>query len=169
MSSPFSPRTKRGTEETLEALSRTREWASRIDTKNDATNVSTDFVEELREEEERLREKYRIKTTEVAIDNFVFNQEDTVIQILCGNLDEKVSALGELDSYIDDEFGSERPIDLSKEELVWLVAQEVKYHQGRQHGIDEYDDEPLASMDLSSEGEQPSHWGDEFPIYNRDS
>lgn len=169
MSSPFSPRTKRGTEETLEALSRTREWASRIDTKNDATNVNTDFVDDLREEEERLREKYRIKTTEVAIDNFVFNQEDTVIQILCGNLDEKVSALGELDSYIDDDFGSERPLDLSKEELVWLVAQEVKYHQESSHGVDEYDEEPLASMNLSSEGERPSEWSDEFPRYNRDS
>lgn len=172
MSSPFEPGTKRDSaEETLQAIERTTTWASRIDTRNEVEGVDVSaFVEELRAEKERIRGKYRIKTTEVAVDNFVFNKPDLVVDILVGNLDEKVDALGELEGYIADDFGYERPLSLSKEELVWLVAQEVKYHTGKSFGVDRYQEEPFTSMSLDDEGQRPEEWEEaEFPQYNRNS
>lgn len=166
MSSPFGPETKRGTEETLEAISRTRRWASRIDTKNDVPELDVnDFVAELEHQEEELRSKYKLKTTEVSIDNFVFNQEDTVIRILSGDLDEKVDAIETLQNYINDDFGRESPPDLSKEELMWLVAQEVSYHIESAHGLEIYEEE--LDIDLDSVGSVPEKWEEGFPIYNR--
>jgi len=166
MSSPFSRKTKRGTEETLEALSQTITWASRIDTKNDATEIDLDFVDELHEEEERLREVYRIKTTEVEIDNFVFNHIELVTDILCGNLDDQVDALNSCEEYIAEEFGSEKPLSLTKEELSWLVAREVEYHQNSTNGLEEYSESPIADVDLQNMGEKPSQW-DSYPKYHR--
>lgn len=168
MSSPYNPETKRGTEETLEAIARTKTWASRIDTSNDVNDVDiSGFINELKEEETKLREEYRVHTTEVAIDNFVFNQEETVKQILCGNLDDKVSAIKDLQSYIADDFGRESTLSLSKEELMWLVAKEVQYHVNSNHGLDAYDEEPFESMNLNSVGEIPDIWSETYPKYNR--
>lgn len=160
MSSPFDPETKRGTEESLEAISRTVKWASRIDTTNDVTetDVST-FIKELQNEREELLEKYQIKTTEVAIDNFVSNQEEKVISILTGDFEEKYEVLNELEEYIANYFGYVSPLSLDKKELLWLVAQEVKYHRGGSFGVDEYDEE-LNSVNIDSQGERPSVWED---------
>lgn len=167
MSSPYDARTKRGTEETLEAIDRAQRWISRIDTSNDATNLdASTFLDELSSEEDRLREKYRIKTTEVAVDNFVFNNESLVEDILCGDLDEKVAALDELESYINDDFGRENPYSLSKEELAWLVAQEVKSHVDSSTGLDIYSEEPVRSVDLDDVGSQPDVWSEGFPQQN---
>lgn len=165
MSSPFEPGTKGKTEESIQAIERTLQWASRIDTNNDLTSVDVEgFTTELRTELETLRRDYRIKTTERSIDNFVFNHEETVSEIMCGNLDAKVSAVRELESYISDEFGYEDPLDLSKENLLWLVAQQVKKHVTSSRGM--YSGEPYESMDLDSEGERPEHWQDEeYPIH----
>lgn len=163
MSSPYSRETKSGTEETIEALKRTTVWASRIDTKNDATKVDTDFVEQLNQEEQRLRNKHKIKTTELAVDNFVFNQIETTQKILCGDLDEKVSALRQLKNYINDEFGYVNPPKLSKEQLLWLTAREVQRQQDR---IDEYSQSKVVSLDLSDQGETPELWQNkDYPIH----
>lgn len=165
MSSPFSPKTKRGTEETIEALNRTVYWASKIDTKNDATKVTTDFVEELNKEEERLRTKHKIKNTERAVGNFVFNQYGKVQEILCGDLDTKVSALGDLSRYINEEFGYIRPPKLDKEELLWLTAREVQRKKDR---VDEYSEKPVSNVRLLQEGKTPELWqNQDYPIHNR--
>jgi hypothetical protein len=162
MSSPFSLKTKRGTEETIEALNRTVYWASKIDTTNDATEVTTDFVEELNKEEERLRRKHKIKNTERAIDNFVFNQYEKVQKILCGDLDTKVSAIGELNSYINEEFGYVNPPN--KEELLWLTAQEVHRKKDR---MEEYSEKPVSNIQLLEQGKTPELWKNEdYPIYH---
>lgn len=174
MSSPFEPGTKKGMEETIQAIKRTTVWAGRIDTKNDLSKADVDvdigsFISELNDAEDELRERYRIKTTEVSIDNFVFNQEDKVEDILCGDLDTRVAVLSDLDDYIADDFGYIRPLSLSKEEMLWLVAQEVQYHQeGTSHGVDAYNEAPFTDLDLSSVGQRPELWAEEYPIYNRD-
>lgn len=168
MSSPYQPETKRGTEETLEAIDRTAEWASRIDNSNDISGVNVgEFLEELYEEEDRIREKYRVKTMEISIDNFVFNQEEIVENILCGDLDKKVSAIRELQSYIENDFGRENPVSLSKEELMWIVAQEVKRNRKNNYGRDFYDKSSFEEIDFDSVGSRPDTWSEEFPIYNR--
>lgn len=163
MSSPFSLKTKRGTEETIEALRRTSVWASRIDTKNDATELNTSFIEKINKEEERLRTKYKIKNTEVATDNFVFNNTEEVLEILSDDLDKKYEGLEEFNEYISDQFGYVSKPSLSREELIWLVTQEV---QDKKEYIDEYgvfDDEFLLKL-----GSRPELWkGEEFPIYHR--
>jgi hypothetical protein len=174
MSSPFDPETKSGTEETLQAISRATRWLSRIDTGNDLSKTTIDVdvnsvVSELCDAEDQLRERYRIRRTEMSVDNFVYNNIESVTDILCGDLDETVEALSELQSYIKSDFGSVRPLALSKEELLWLVAQEVKYHQdGTVHGMDEYNTDPFSSVDLESCGECPDEWVDNYPLYNRD-
>lgn len=174
MSSPFEPGTKKGMEETIQAIRRATEWAGRIDTKNDLSKADVDvdvneFISEMNDAEDELRERHRIKTTELSIDNFVFNQEDKVEDILFGNLDTRVSVLNDLEDYIEDDFGYVRPLSLSKEEMIWLVAQEVKYHQeSTSHGVDAYLEEPFESLDCDSCGTRPDAWsGEEFPIYNR--
>lgn len=164
MSSPYPPNTNRGTEETLVSIDRTIRWASRLNT-NEISGVDVDsFTDKLQEEEERLREKYKIKTTERAVDNFVFNKTEQVEDILCGNLDEKVEALGELEEYIAEDFGYEEPLSLSKEELTWLVAQELKRHLNSST-LEYYRGEPFESMDLDSEGQQPEEWTEAYPMY----
>lgn len=164
MSSPFSLETKRGTEETIEALHRTAVWASRIDTTNDATEIDTSFVQELNEEEERLKRKYKIKNTERTTDNFVFNHCETVKQILCGDLDEKVSGLEEFRSHLSDEFGYVSPPSLTKEQLLWLLSRQVLTHRGR---IDEYSNGEMDDIDLENQGERPDLWkNEEYPIYS---
>jgi len=166
MSSPYPPNTNRGTEETLVSIDRTIQWASRIST-NDISEVDVDsFTDELREEEEKLRNKYKIKTTELAVDNFVFNKTKQVEEILCGNLDEKVEALSELEEYIAEDFGYEEPLSLSKEELTWLVAQELKRHLNSST-LDFYKGEPFESMNLDGEGQQPEEWTEEYPMYKK--
>ena len=162
MSSPFSLKTKRGTEETIEAIERTTDWAHRIDTKNDATEIDTDFIKELNQEEQRLRTQHKIKTTETAIDNFVFNEREETKAILCGNLDEKSNALRQLKEYINEEFGYVEPPQLNKENRVWLIAQEVQRQQER---IEQYKQLPVSNAELSDLGQTPEHWqNEEYPI-----
>jgi hypothetical protein len=167
MSSPYPPGTQRGTEETLQAISKTIEWASRIDTRNDADISLGTTLDELKQEENRLRNQYRVETTEIAIDNFVANNPELVENILFGGLDERVDALDQLAKYISNDFGAEKPLSLKKEELMWLVAQEVQSVKTN-YTLDEYMQEPFSNEDLGSKGSKPEAWEDSsFPIYNR--
>lgn len=168
MSSPFSLETKGASEKSIEALSRTREWAARINTTSEVEDLDMIFVEDLKEAEENLREKYRIRNTEVEVDNFVFNHPDAVENILCGNLTSRTNELDNLENYISEAFGYVKPLDLSLDELVWLVAQEVMYHQESTYGVDKYDEDKFTGVDIENMGEQPSFWDDEYPLYNRD-
>lgn len=127
------------------------------------------FVDKLREERERLLNKYQMKTTEVAIDNFVFNHEGNIEAILCGDFEERYEMLGGLSNYISEEFGYVEPLSLDKKELLWLVAREVEYHRSSPHGVDAYDEEPFDSVDLDSLGEWPVQWEEGYPLYNRNS
>lgn len=163
MSSPFSLETNRGTEETIEALHRASVWASRIDSKNDATELDTSFIEELNKEEDRLKSKYKIKNTEVATDNFVFNNTQEVLKILSDDLDKKYEGLERFNEYISDQFGYVSEPSLSKEELIWLVSKEVQHRREYVDEYDVFDDEFLLEL-----GSKPELWqGNEFPIYNR--
>lgn len=166
MSSPYPPKTNRGTEETLVSIDRTIQWASRISA-SDISGVDVDsFIDKLQEEEEQLRDRYKIKTTELAVDNFVFNKTEKVEEILCGNLDEKVEALSELKGYIAEDFGYEYPLSLSREELTWLVAQELKRHLNSSTS-DYYEREPFESMNLDGEGQRPEEWTEAYPMYKK--
>lgn len=174
MSSPYSPDTKRGTtEESIEAIARATEWMRRIDQRNNGLEVDRGdlnidgFVSELNETQKELRQYRKVKTTERAVENFVYNHENKVTDILCGTLDEKVAALSELDSSITDEFGYVSPPSLSKENLLWLVAREVEYHQHRQQGLADYSVSPVADCDLENCGGRPDQWEEEYPIYIR--
>lgn len=163
MSSPFSRETQKGTEETIEALKMASVWGSRIDTKNEATGIDAEFIDDLNEEENRLREKYKIKNTEVATDNFVFNNVDTVLKILSDDLDQKVSALHEFSEYVSNEFGYVSAPSLSKEEMIWLISEEV---QKRKDYIEEYQD--FSDDKLRNLGNTPNLWdGEEYPIYKK--
>lgn len=147
MSSPFSRTTKRGLEETIEALDRTVEWASRIDTKNDADNLDTGFINDLEAEEKRLTKKCKIQTVEVATENFVVNNPDVVDDILYGDLTDKSAGMNEFKAYIDDQFGYVEPPSLNKENLLWLIAKESSH------------------QDIPNSGKPPELWKDaEYPI-----
>lgn len=164
MSSPYSLETKRGTEESIEAMEHARTWLSRIDTRNDATNLNLEDIDsQLSSEIERLEEYQRIKVTEVAIDNFVFNHEDEVERILTGDLDEKVSLLNSVHTNIKDEFGWVSPPSLSKENILWFIAQEVRNRHIE--GVTDYYDH-LSDMDLTTVGDRPDRWeGESYPIH----
>lgn len=162
MSSPFEPETKKGVEESLEAMRRTTTWAGRIDSHDVEGDIDiSGFISDLEEERERLLNHYRLSNTERAIDNFVVNQIDVVVDIFTGNLDTKVEKLKEVRDYVNNEFGYIRPFDLTRENYLWLLAQEVSKKVDREF-IDEYTEEPFSSMDFDSVGEQPPQW-DTYP------
>lgn len=168
MSSPFSPKTKRGTEETIEAIHQAITWLSRIDEKNHSLDSDIDtLMNDLRSDRENIETKYKIKTIEVALDNFVYNNIDTTKDILEGDLDSRVSAISELEEYIYKQFGYVNPIDLSMEEMIWLVSQELKHSQSRKYSHNGYDDIDLSETALQNMGERPETWSEEYPIYNR--
>lgn len=161
MSSPYEPGTKGGTEETIQAISKTIEWASRIDTKNDTRNLDVDsFVAELSEEETRLRHEYRMKVTETEVANFVVNHEDKVGGILTGDLDVRVRELDNLETYISEAFGYLEPFSFSKEELLWLVAQGVMEQQESGFCPEVYESDDVLQLDLDEMGSRPEEWDD---------
>lgn len=162
MTSPYSHETKRGMEETIEAINRTASWASRIDTRNGATELDTGFIDKLTEEEERLRFEYKTKTTEIAVDNFVANERQAVQSILCGDLDEKVSELDKLSDYISEQFGYVQPLEFDKEELLWLVSTQVQRSR-----VKDYNQPPVSNVNLDEQGTVPEPWeNQEYPIHN---
>ena len=165
MSSPFSPRTKKGTEETIEALSHSMKWLSLIDTHNDVTDIDIQsFDSQLQQKQKELIENHQVKTTEVAVDNFVFNHEGKVEQILCGGLDDKVSALNTLQNYINDDFGYVDAPSLNKENLLWLVAQEVLKKSESPYGLEDLSPEEVIGIEeLESLGTQPEMWAGGYP------
>lgn len=164
MSSPYSRKTKSG-EETIESIERAVSWMSRANRGSDMNIDISPVISDMNEEEERLREKYKKKTTEIAIDNLVFNKVDIVRDIFLGNLDEKVEAIKKTQSYINEDFGYVRPYNLSKEEIIWLVSEELKYIIDNR-GPDEYNKDEFTNLNLDEYGEKPEHWS-EFPEYNR--
>lgn len=165
MSSPFSRETKRGTEESIEALYRAAVWLGRIDTKNDATEISVSkFADELDTERERITNKYQTKNTERVIDNYVFNHEEQVEMLVSGSLDEKVSVLSELKTKLADEFGYVSPPSLSKENLLWLVAQELQHRHLSNSRTDMYSS--ITESDVEMLGEEPTEWKNtQYPIH----
>lgn len=164
MSSPYSLKTKSG-EETIESIERAVSWMSRANRGSDMNIDISSVISDMNEEEERLREKYKKKTTEIAIDNLVFNKVDIVRDIFLGNLDEKVKAIKKTQSYINENFGYVRPYNLSKEEIIWLVSEELKYIIDNR-GPDEYNKDEFTNLNLDEYGEKPDQWS-EFPEYNR--
>lgn len=165
MSSPYSRETKSG-EKTIESIKRAVSWMSRANRGNDMNIDISSVISDMNEEEERLREEYKKKTTEFAIDNLVFNEIDIVRDIFLGNIDEKVGAINKTQSYINEDFGYVRPYNLSKEEIIWLVAEELKYKIDSRYSPDEYSKDEFTNLDLDEYGEKPEYW-DTFPEYNR--
>lgn len=165
MSSPFRRETKRGTEESIEAMYRASVWLGRVDTTNDATDISvSEFANELDAERDRIKNLYQTKNTERVIDNYVFNNEDQVELVVSGSLDEKVSVLSELKSTLTDEFGYVSPPSLSKENLVWLVAQELQDRHLSDSRTDMYNS--ITESDVADIGEVPTEWENEqYPIH----
>jgi len=156
MSSPFSLETNKGTEESIEAISRSLRWIDRIDTKNEATNLDVkNITDDLQEEKTRLTEEYKHKTIMREIDNFVVNNPQRVEYALFAGLDARVDALNEIKSYVEKHFGYVEMPSLSKENISWLVADRVKKKQDGNFGPNEYENEPFASADLTSIGTKP--------------
>lgn len=164
MSSPYSRETKRGTEESIEAMERARTWLSRIDTRNDATNLELGSIDDdLSSEIERLEKQQKISVTELAVDNFVFNNHERVEAVLTGDLDEKSNAIRDVKDSITEQFGRVTAPSLSKENVLWLVAQEVQ--SKHINGVTDYYDH-LSNLDFESMGKCPDMWGGEYPIHN---
>lgn len=165
MSSPYSRKTNKGTEEDIEAISRSITWMSRANRGSEVNIDISETVSDLRDEEDRLRELHKKKSTEFAIDNFVFNEEEKVDKIFFGNLDEKVSSIRKVKSYIEENFGYVSSYSLSKEEVIWLVSREVQ-HRINSRGPDLYKKDRYKDLNLSDKGEKPDQWS-KFPEYNR--
>jgi hypothetical protein len=161
MSSPFLPETNRGTEETLEALDRTISWASRINTDEQGLEMDvSSFISQL---QNCVRERYIGQTIEREVDNFVFNNSDEVKRILTGNLDEKVESLKKLEEYLEDNFGYVTPPTFTKEELVWLVSQQLVSYS---NPPSEYEEAFVEKIKQNSYGNCPERWEDEeFPAF----
>ena len=156
MSSPFSLETNKGTEESIEAISRSLRWINRIDTRNEATNLDVkNITKDLQEEKTRLTEEYKHKTIMREIDNFVVNNPQRVQDALFAGLDARVDALNEIKSYVEEHFGYVEMPSLSKENISWLVADRVKKKQDGNFGPNEYESEPFASADLNGIGTEP--------------
>ena len=155
---PYSRDTKRGEQE-IEAIDRSIDWLCRTNAVDTGSMIDT-----LKKERNTLIEEYRKNTIEVALDNFVYNNESEV-QALMSNptLDEIVDILATLEEEITSEFGYVEPYDLSKENLLWLVSEELKYWVDSHM---EYTNEMFEDVDLDAMGEKPNHWG-EYPEFNR--
>jgi len=155
MSSPFSRETKKGTEESIEAISRSLRWINRIDTKNEATNLDIkNITNDLQEEKSRLTAEYKNRTIMREIDNFVVNNPQRVEDALFAGLDARVEALNEIKSYVEENFGYVEMPSLSKENIAWLVASKVNEKQGN-FGPDEYKNDLFDSADLNDIGTKP--------------
>lgn len=165
MSSPYSLKTKKGIEEDIEAISRAVTWMSRANRGSEVNIDISDTISDLNVEEECLRELHKKKSTEIAIDNFVFNKEEKVDDIFFGDLDEKVSAIKEVKSYIQENFGYISPYNLSKEEVIWLVSRELQYLIDSRCP-DLYKKDRYKNLNLNNKGEKPEQWSS-FPEYNR--
>lgn len=153
MSSPFSRETKRGTEESIEAISRAQTWLHRIDTKNDATELNLDeFLEELHTEKERVKEEYIERRIQTSIENFVVNHPETVIEILTG--ENRRSGTSTVSQYISEDFGYVRMPELTEENIVWLVAQKVR-NERKSSYTSEYESDVLDTVYLNDIGKQP--------------
>lgn len=164
MSSPFLPETNRGTEETLEALDRTISWASRINTDEQGLEMDvSSFISQLQNCEEDVREIYICQTIEREVDNFVFNNSDEVKRILTGNLDEKVECLENLEEYLEENFGYVAPPNFTKEELIWLVSQQLVSYS---NPPSEYEEAFIEKVKQNSYGNCPERWEEEkFPAF----
>jgi hypothetical protein len=156
MSSPYSRETQKGTEESIEAIDHATQWLSRISSNDISGKVDPSVSEmstELLNAKEELISDYTDHTIETAIDNFVNNQQETVIQMLTGDIDTKVSAIREAQEYIGNNFGYVRMPSFSKENILWLTAQEVLDEKESQYGPEEYNS--LDKTDLESLGTKP--------------
>lgn len=167
MSSPFSPETKPGTEETIEALDRLVDWAARIDAKNHDVDVNVEkLIDDALNSERKVRRRYRVKKTEMEIDNFVWNHPSLVEDILVGSESERADALESIDEYVSAKFGYVNPLSLDGGRYVWLVAQEVFQHQSSPNSIDVYSESPFDEIDLEDMGTVPEYWVEGYPKYS---
>lgn len=156
MSSPFSVRTKRGTEESIEALERAATWLRRVDNNDVSGSLDksiSELIADLDDASADLTKEHRKHIVEREVENFVVNRQDEVLTIITGTLDERVSGLETVSEYISDEFGYIDMPQLSKDELLWLVAHEVIEQKNSQYGPEDYDD--LYASELETLGTSP--------------
>lgn len=145
--------------------------SSFIDLKNEVTLDSADIpntIEELEEKRDEIKEDYIQRTIEREVDNFVANNSEEVVKALTGTLDEKVSELNSFHEYLNRTFGDyQYKQNFSREELLWMLAQEIPHHYDSQHNS--YEVTIQENVDLESVGEVPDIWSpsEEFPQINR--
>jgi hypothetical protein len=156
MSSPFSVETKRGTEESIEALGRASTWLRRVsghDISGSLDDSISEITTELDEAQEELIAQHQHDIVDREVDNFVVNYPDEVLTILNGDLDERVSGLEHVKEYISDDFGYVDMPSLTKENLLWLVAQKVVEKKNSRVGPEEY--EELTGSEIETLGSEP--------------
>lgn len=164
MTSKFSPETKNTKEKTIESLDKIIYWWSKFENRSEETNLDAKFIEEVKNEKERLVREYKIENTEVQTNNFVSNNKDTVVDILTGDFDDKFIGLDKFESYIAENFGYVNAPSLSKKELLWLIFKEYQQQKDR---VKKSSPHEIKNIDVEDTYKKPDLWkGDQYPIHN---